>query len=215
MAFSAAALPGPAATLAAVAGDNQTGLPGYALRVPLLVRVNDSFGNSIAGAEVTFSVETGAGAITPALATTNEDGQVDALWTLGVSGTNAVTASTPGLRALTFTAVAFPIAPATYSLQSAHTASQVFLAADGSFTMYVNDIKGRGTYTVEGTTIRFKYAPGFWELMADEADTYLMNQGATSEEETGLITDGKTLTFVRCSTDDCYRMSWIYGRVLP
>ncbi|MGI8617567.1 MAG: hypothetical protein ACR2L6_00565 [Gemmatimonadaceae bacterium] len=91
--FNAAALPGPTAVMAPVGGDNQTGPAGYTLPLPVRVRVADSFGNSIEGTTVTFSVETGAGTVAPSPTITNVLGEAGALWKLGVLGVNSVIAS--------------------------------------------------------------------------------------------------------------------------
>lgn len=216
--FSALVVAGPAARMIPVAGDRQLGPSGYALPVPVLVRVIDSYGNPVAGTDVTFAVRMGEGSIAPPLATTTADGQADALWTLGVTGGNSVTASAPGLAAVTFTANATPHVPATYSLRHIVTGSfvnrvpsAIFLAADGSFRMHVQEISGSGTYTIEGTRITFKYSPGFWERMLSEMDIYPMG-ASTSVEETASIANG-ILTFTRCYTDECWQASWIYDRV--
>jgi hypothetical protein len=59
-------LPGPAANLTLVTGNNQGVAPNTAFAAPLAVRVTDAYGNPIAAASVTFSVganaETGASA---------------------------------------------------------------------------------------------------------------------------------------------------------
>ncbi len=215
LAFRAIASAGPAVELVPLYGSNQTGPSGYELQ--LAVRALDSFGNPVAGVGVVFAVQTGAGSITPPLATTGVHGAVTAVWTLGAVGANSVTASAPSLAEVTFTAVAsVPIAPfpARYMLQGMSIVpSEIFLAADGSFTTYVKDIHGSGTYTIEGTKITLKYAPGFWELMASQMDWYRM--GPTSPvEEAGTMAD-RTLTLVRCVSEDCYQVTWIYGRISP
>lgn len=223
--FRALALTGPAAIMAAVDGDNQTGLPGHTLLVPVRVRVTDSFGNRIEEAEVTFSVQTGAGTIAPSPVTTNALGEARALWKLGVTGPNSVNASVPGLAGVTFTAVAgpeLPPFPATYELREIRSGSvflppvlsQIVLDSDGTFYADVNEIQGSGTYTVEGTQISLKYAPGFWEAVRSETDFWPRTAAVSQAEEEGSIVDG-TLTLVRCFMEDCHPFSWIYGRIVP
>ena len=225
MTFRATALAGPAAVLAPVGGDNQTGPSGYTLPMPVRLKVTDSFGNSVAGVEVTFVVQTGAGSIAPALATTSINGHAEGHWRLGVIGANSVTASVPGLAGLTFTAIAgaaIPPFPATYVLRHILTGSlphdtipsQIVLAPDGSFTTYVNDITGSGTYTLEGTKISLKYAPGFWERMVSPMGYYPRTGLVTLVEESGTIIE-RTLTLFRCFTEDCYDTTWTYERTLP
>lgn len=225
MTFRATAFPGPAAVMAPVGGDNQTGPSGYTLPVPVRLKVTDSFGNSVAGVEVTFVVQTGAGSIAPPLATTSINGQAEGHWRLGAIGVNSVTASVPGLAGLTFIAVAgavVPPFPATYVLRDISTGSltpykipsQIVLAPDGSFTTYVHDITGSGSYTLEGTKLSLKYVPGFWELMVSKMGYYPRTGLITPAEESGTIVE-RTLTLLRCFTEDCYDTTWTYERTLP
>ncbi len=82
-----------------VAGDHQTGPAGAALTLPLLVQVNDKDGAPVSGVTVTFAAATGAGAVLPATASTDRQGQAATVWTLGTSagGAATVTASVAGL----------------------------------------------------------------------------------------------------------------------
>lgn len=229
VAFSAIASPGPAAAIIPVGGNNQTGPSGYTLPRPVRVRVADSFGNSIEGITVTFSVETGDGTIAPSPTLTDVRGEAGALWKLGVPGVNSVNASAAGLAAVRFIADAgppIPPVPARYELQyigdyreflsgeflSSNVPSQIFLAADGTFTTYVYDIMGSGTYTLTGETIVLQYAPGFWELMVSEMGVYPLTGPVDRATESGQIAEG-TFTLVRCWTDECYEVPWTYSRV--
>ncbi|MGI8617566.1 MAG: hypothetical protein ACR2L6_00560 [Gemmatimonadaceae bacterium] len=106
-----------------------------------------------------------------------------------------------------------PPVPARYELQNIETGSdfpyrvpsQIFLAADGTFTTYVNDITGSGTYTMTGTKIVLQYALGFWELMASRMNFYPLTGPVAPATESGLIADG-TFTLVRCFSDECWEM---------
>jgi MYXO-CTERM domain-containing protein len=60
--------------LVAVGGEAQVGLAGEALSLPLVVRLQDAFGNAVAGAAVAFSVVDGAGSVATPATTTDEDG---------------------------------------------------------------------------------------------------------------------------------------------
>jgi len=86
--FSIEALALPVATtLEKVSGDNQQGMIGSKLPSPLVVRLKDQYGETIADAQVVFSVLAEAGTVEPALAVTNASGIASASVTLG---------STPG-----------------------------------------------------------------------------------------------------------------------
>lgn len=103
--FTHTATPGTASTLVVVSGNNQTGPPGSTLPAPLVVRLADSQGNPIAGASVTWAVETGGGSIQPG-GDTGADGQASATFTLGPTpgGSNTASATVSGVGVIQFTA---------------------------------------------------------------------------------------------------------------
>ena len=104
--FVATATVGAAATIAKVSGDAQTGTIGQALAQPLVVRVQDQFGNYVPGASVTWTVLTGGGTVAPPNGPTDASGQATAQWTLGsTGGTHSVRAQV-GSATVTFTASA-------------------------------------------------------------------------------------------------------------
>lgn len=109
--FRANATAGAPASLVKVSGDNQQAAPGDTLGQPLVVRVDDVFGNPVSNAAVSFSASHG-GSFTPAQATTNAQGQAQVRWILGptpdtVMTTQTATASAAGAGSVMFTAVAF------------------------------------------------------------------------------------------------------------
>lgn len=107
--MSATAQPGPAAELAIVSGNAQTGVTGRTLPDSLVVRVTDAWDNAIAGASVGFSVTAGGGAIAPASVTTDATGTARAAWTLGPAlGANAAVATVAGLSSAAITATGTP-----------------------------------------------------------------------------------------------------------
>jgi hypothetical protein len=77
---------GPASRLMKVSGDGQTGTAGAALPQALVVQAVDDGGNPVAGVNVAWSTIIGGGSVTPASATTGEDGKATAMATLGASG---------------------------------------------------------------------------------------------------------------------------------
>jgi len=64
-------------------GGGQDGAAGSALPVPLSVLVTNSAGDPVDGVEVTWSVLTGGGTVSPASSTTNTDGVATTQFTLG------------------------------------------------------------------------------------------------------------------------------------
>jgi adhesin/invasin len=84
---------GAPASVALVAGDNQTAAAGSAVPTAPSVRVTDAFGNLVAQAPVSFSVLTGGGQVTGGIRLTNAQGIATVgSWVLGPSaGTQTLT----------------------------------------------------------------------------------------------------------------------------
>jgi len=106
--FNATAAAGAADVLVLVSGDDQNGFPNTALSNPIVVQVQDEYGNAVAGVTVSFSVLSGGGSITLS-AVSDADGYAEATWTLGTEiGANTAQASVTGLAGgtLSFAATA-------------------------------------------------------------------------------------------------------------
>ena len=117
--FSATATVGVPATIAKISGDGQSAPIGQALGQPLVVRVQDSFGNNVPGAAVTWTVIAGGGTTTPPNGSTDAAGQASTQWTLGsVGGTHRVQADVGTNLTTTFTAGAVVPAGSTLVVQS-------------------------------------------------------------------------------------------------
>jgi hypothetical protein len=85
--FTATATTGPANRFTKVSGDSQTGVVGQALAAPLVVRVQDAFGNSLSGVRVTWTPSLLNGSVTFTADTTAADGTASAIWRLGTGAT--------------------------------------------------------------------------------------------------------------------------------
>lgn len=105
--FTATAVPGPAARLTPVSGNDQTAAVGESLPQPLRVRVADSFGNPVPDAPVTFELIAGAGSIDGGVTVSDSNGYAaSGVWTLGPeSGLQQVRAAS-GTAHETFSAIA-------------------------------------------------------------------------------------------------------------
>ncbi len=100
--------PRPSA-LAIISGDGQQGQPGAALTQPLVVEVQDQYGDPLPGATVTFTVTTGEGQLsgrfTVERATTDASGRAELTLTLGpLPGPNIVGLSLGWRELAAFTA---------------------------------------------------------------------------------------------------------------
>lgn len=105
--FTATADPGEADSLTAVAGNDQTGQAGTALKDSLVVQVTDAMGNGIPDVPVSWSANQGS--LSEAAPVTDGSGRVAAAWTLGSQvGTQSVQVTSAGLSGspATFTATA-------------------------------------------------------------------------------------------------------------
>ena len=122
--FTATTRAAAPASVTAIAGNNQTAPVGRVVPIEPAVRVNDAFGNPVAGVEVVFSVLTGGGSAVSRTPLTNADGIATVGgWTLGETvGTNTLRATVAGSgitgNPLTFTAIATAGAPATVAAQA-------------------------------------------------------------------------------------------------
>ncbi len=99
--FAAFATAGPATTMRAALGDNQTGPAGATLPFAPAVRITDAFNNPVGGVPVTFTVGSASGSLS---ATTSVSDSASGLafagqWTLGSDSIQTVTARAAALPA--------------------------------------------------------------------------------------------------------------------
>ena len=108
--FNATAIPGPPASIAITAGNNQSGIAGTAMATPLGVTVKDAGGNLLPSIQIDWAYTTAAGGLTPVTSQTDITGTATTLLTLSTTaGTNTITATVHGTSILaTFTAKGAP-----------------------------------------------------------------------------------------------------------
>ncbi len=137
---------GTAAAIAKNAGDLQTATVATNVATAPSVKVTDGAGNPVAGAQVTFTVSAGNGAVTASLATTNVSGIATVgSWQLGnIAGGNSLTA-TLGALTTTFTATGVAAAPAALSITTQPTTSTSGLALSPQPVIQVRDQFGNAT----------------------------------------------------------------------
>jgi hypothetical protein len=73
------------AELVKISGDNQNGIAGQTLTLPLIVQANDGLGNPVSNAAVVFTASQGIGSATPTSAATNAQGQASTQFRLGTA----------------------------------------------------------------------------------------------------------------------------------
>lgn len=230
--FAANADAGPPAFLRRLT-DVRLGIAGTTLGEPLAVRVDDRFGNSVAGVAVTFDVISGGGTVGGNVASTDFAGiAISGPWTLGAPGENVVRASIPGLQPVAFTLAALGsggLAGLSYELESAmigsssHSgvSSRIVFGQNGEFSSQVTVrpgqgdpvlIEGHGVYWTSDSVILLKYASGFLSSLLQALDSWPRDGSADSD--TGSIL-GDAIKILRCWGADCYDSVWTYRRVAP
>ncbi len=137
--FTATATPGPAANLAKVSGDGQTGIVNSMLADPLVARVTDQFNNPVSGSGVMWQVTNGTATVNPASSTTGGTGAAQTVVTLGGSaGAITIQAVSTGLTGspLSYTATAntLPVQVTVQVTNNVFTPSSVTIAAGGTVT---------------------------------------------------------------------------------
>jgi alpha-tubulin suppressor-like RCC1 family protein len=139
--FTVAAIP---TTLSIVSGNGQTGAPGQALGQPIRVRVVRAQGGApVAGQAVTFA-PSGGGTVTPATVQTGADGEAQTTWTMGTSGTQTLTVTTP-TAAAPITVSATLAAPSAALVLTQLTAGENFfcgIQAQGGAVCWGDDNRG-------------------------------------------------------------------------
>jgi N-acetylneuraminic acid mutarotase len=86
--FTATAVPGPAARISMVRGDNQTVPPSTAVEIAPMVRVTDQFGNPSAGVAVSFT--SSFGSASPAVVNTDARGLAATTWSAPFFSNNGI-----------------------------------------------------------------------------------------------------------------------------
>jgi len=157
--FSADGRSGPPALVIGVAGDAQTGPAGSVLPVPVTVRVTDSNGNAVEGAEVRFRLAPGSDATVSDLTATDVAGLATARWTLGTrSGIETLTVTVAGAGDVVFNA----------SVGAAEPAVVTMLEGDGQSALVATPVPVRPVVRVQdafgnvtpGVEVRFEILAG-------------------------------------------------------
>jgi plastocyanin len=139
---------GPAARLAKVSGDGQTGETNSALSAPLQARVTDASGDPVGGTDVNWSA-TGATVSAPTVAS-NSSGISQVNVTLGATaGPITIVAASDGLDGspLSFTATAVEPTPAPSSINLTVRNDNFLSAQNGTASPAVDTVAAGGTVT--------------------------------------------------------------------
>jgi len=156
-------------TLEAVTPTDLTGVVATDISPPPTVRVRDKDGNPIAGVVVVFNV-TGTDAIVNSSVRTDENGRAGVgTWTLGTeAGTHTLTAASPDLSDVVFTAVAAP-GPAATIVRLAGN-NQVGRAGGALNPLSVRVADAFDNW-IAGVTVKFEVTGGNGSIGIDTATT--------------------------------------------
>jgi adhesin/invasin len=160
--FTATGIAGAASQLVATAGNLQAALVGSILPIDPAVRVEDQFGNPIAGASVTFAISGGGGSVTGATQLTNAAGVATlGSWSLGTGvGTNSLSASLGGGGAT----------PVTFTASGLAGAATAIVKLAG-------DLQSGVVNTLLGTAPRVKLNDQFGNPVAGASVTFAVTEG--------------------------------------
>ncbi len=160
LSFTATGTAGPAASIAANAGNGQTAVAGSAVATPPSVIVRDANNNPVSGTNVTFA--TADGTLTGGSATTNASGIATVgSWTLrSTAGANTMTATSGTLTGspVTFTATGTP--PPASSIALNGGSGQSALAGSAVATAPSVIVKDAFGTPVAGVSITFAVTGG-------------------------------------------------------
>jgi hypothetical protein len=107
--FSAVARVGAPAVIQVVSGNGQSAVRGIPLENPLAARVEDAYGNPLAGVPVRWSVTAGGGDVERDTSITGGDGTARTRWAMGFTpGENTAAATVEGVGTALFTALGAP-----------------------------------------------------------------------------------------------------------
>lgn len=176
--FTATATAPPAVTVTTVGGDNQTGVVGTRLPLPLVVLVSGPpsdpkdprSGPPVAGLIVQFSVIQGGGSVSPSSAVTDAQGHASTMLTLGPnSGTNEVQVRVPGGTSTTsFLANGQP--PGPFAILAASGNNQTALPG-ATLAPLVAQVVDANSVGISGLTVTFSVVQGGGTLSVMSAVT--------------------------------------------
>ncbi len=162
----------PARNLIYVSGNEQSGIAGETLAAPIVVKVADANGKAVFSRPVNFQVTFGNGALSASTVLTNEFGEAEATWTLGLqAGLNAVRASAEGLTGSPFDFSAQAIGGRACCVANAVPGDIVkgpVGGQSGPIQVRVVDALGNG---VDGYTVDFELAQGTGVLTQTRVQT--------------------------------------------
>ena len=183
-------------------GNNQTGLPGSALSLPLTATVSDQCGTPTQGVTVTWKVTQGSATLSQASSVSNQGGTVSTLAALGqTAGTVTITASINSTTVATFTETA---KASVGTLKLVSGGGQTALEGAVFTSPLVFQLTDTSNNPVQGLAINFSVAGGSASINGTSATTNSQGQvsvSVTAGNAAGTVTITATYsTFVASAT---------------
>lgn len=192
--FTATATAPSGADMVATAGNNQQAPVGRLVPIAPTVMVRNASGGGVPGAVVTFAVASGGGSVVGSRQVTDATGAATVGgWFLGpLPGTNTLTASSPGLPPVTFTATATAGVAATMvaASQTAQTAPAGTDVADPP-SVIVRDAQG---VPVSGVSVTFTVSAGGGTVVGSPATTSALGVAKVTSWKLGPVVGPNTVT---------------------
>jgi adhesin/invasin len=180
--FTATAAPAAAAELEKVSGDEQTGLVGTQLLLPLVAKVSDQFGNGVPGVPVDWAASDGS-VSAPSVPTDQA----------GTSAVNVTLPATVGPITITAVADALTGSPQTYTAEATETSTSTEVSV-------INNAFSPSAITITaGTTVTWT-----WASTARDHNVSPDPAGSEPERSGGLI-DGPATYSYQFNTPGTYR----------
>ena len=177
--------------LTKVSGLDQQGPAGGALAHPFVVRVQDQYGNPLAGVTVTFAVTAGGGSLPAETATTDADGLGSTTLTLGREpARNTVRARVGDLEPVIFSATGLAVPTTLVGVSGGDQQASAGTALPEPFVVEVKDHNGN---PLEGAQVTFAVTAGGGTLSVTTATT---NANGRASANLTLGPDPETVTVV-------------------
>lgn len=187
----------PAARLALVSGDAQSGPAGATLAQPVMARVTASDGVGVGGVTVTFAAS-GGGSVTPATAVSAADGAVSTQWKLGTTaGPQALTMTATGLSGspITVNAIAQAVVASKLAIVTGPVSGQAAVSLP-VMTVAAQDANGNAVTTFTGdVTVAIGTNPGGATLSGIATAKAVAGIATFSDIKLNRPGTGYTLTF--------------------
>lgn len=194
--FTATATLGPAAAIAIVSGNGQTGEEGSVLAAALVVQVKDALGNLVPGAPVTWAVTSSNATLAQATTATDANAKASNTVTLGspsaMPATAVITATLASGTSVTFTATitAKPLVPAKLLItQQPPSAARSGIALGAPVKVQVADSAGAPLAVAGQPVTASVYSASVNRLPADASVSSSMLQALALSGTTSVTTD--------------------------